>query len=77
MYFSFRYYASHPDTPAEVAKEARELQLRLSRAVVDTIMGEMSRTGVTWERYDDRTGQGLSGHPFNGWTALVSLFMTN
>ncbi|KAM3185418.1 hypothetical protein ACTXT7_006431, partial [Hymenolepis weldensis] len=74
---ALQYYAAHPDTPAEVAKEARELQLHLSRTVVDTIMGEMSRTGVTWERYDDRTGRGLSGHPFNGWTALVSLFMTN
>ncbi|VDO03131.1 unnamed protein product [Rodentolepis nana] len=74
---ALQHYASHPDTPPEVAKEARKLRLNLSKSVVDTVIGEMNRTGVTWERYDDQTGRGLSGHPFNGWTALVSLFMTN
>ncbi|KAM7540757.1 hypothetical protein Aperf_G00000025435 [Anoplocephala perfoliata] len=74
---ALQYYALHPETPAPAAKEAQELQRRLSKAVVNTVMNEMNRTGMTWERYDDRTGRGLSGHPFNGWTALVSLFMTN
>lgn len=56
-----------------MSEEAANLQKRLSSAVLNTVLNEYTRTGHTWERYDDRTGAGLSGHPFNGWTALVSL----
>lgn len=71
-----RYYARHPETPPQVAEKATNLQKLLTTAIMDTVLGELNRTGFTWERYDDQTGRGLSGHPFNGWTALISLIMT-
>ncbi|KAL5103478.1 Mannosyl-oligosaccharide glucosidase [Taenia crassiceps] len=73
---ALKYYARHPETPSQVAEKAALLQKRLTAAIVDTVLGEMNRTGFTWERYDDQTGRGLSGHPFNGWTALISLVIT-
>ena len=36
-----------------------------------TVLGEFHRTGFFWEQYDDRSGKGIMGHPFSGWTALV------
>ncbi|VDK35135.1 unnamed protein product [Taenia asiatica] len=73
---ALKYYAQHPETPTQVAEKAANLQKRLTAAIMGTVLGELNRTGFTWERYDDRTGRGLSGHPFNGWTALISLVMT-
>ncbi|CDS35577.1 mannosyl oligosaccharide glucosidase [Echinococcus multilocularis] len=73
---ALKYYARHPETPASVAEKAANLQKSLTVAIVDTVLGELNRTGFTWERYDDQTGRGLSAHPFNGWTALISLIMT-
>ncbi|VDM31206.1 unnamed protein product [Hydatigera taeniaeformis] len=74
---ALKYYAQHPDTPPQVAEKAANLRKRLTATIVDTVLNELNRTGSTWERYDDQTGRGLGGHPFNGWTALISLVMTN
>ena len=53
------------------AKRAASLYHQLRRNVLATVLGGYHRTGFFWEQYDDRTGNGISGHPFSGWTALV------
>ncbi len=52
-------------------KRAETLYHELRRNIINTVLGEFHRTGFFWEQYDDRSGQGIMGHPFCGWTALV------
>ncbi|KAF6775819.1 hypothetical protein AHF37_04192 [Paragonimus kellicotti] len=73
---SLRHYASHPRTPSDVASEANILAVRLAQNLARTVLGELERTGFLWEQYDDITGRGQRAHPFSGWTALISLLMT-
>lgn len=73
---SLRHYASHPRTPPDVAAKANSLAVRLSQNLARTVLGELERTGFLWEQYDDVTGRGQRAHPFSGWTALISLLMT-
>ena len=35
------------------------------------VVSEWTKSGALWEQYDDRSGKGIMGHPFSGWTALV------
>lgn len=74
---TFRYYAKHPGTPAAVADKARSLSQRLSEALIGSILGELNRTGYLWEQYNGQTGRGQRGHPFSGWTSLVTLAMVD
>jgi mannosyl-oligosaccharide glucosidase len=60
-----------PLPPGPLRTRVRRLYRRLRSAVVRNVLDEYHRTGVLWEQYDDRTGQGIRGHPFTGWTALV------
>lgn len=50
---------------------AQRLYTELRANVLRTVVGQYLSTGYFWEQYDDRTGRGMSGHPFTGWTALV------
>lgn len=43
----------------------------LRQNVLHTVLGQYEETGFFWEQYEDRTGAGMRGHPFTGWTALV------
>lgn len=72
-----RYYAKQPDAPQLVTLKAEQLEKRLTAALVNTVLGELKRTGYLWEQYDDQTGAGQRAHPFSGWTALISLIMAD
>lgn len=50
---------------------AQRLYSALRQNVLHTVLGQYEETGFFWEQYEDRTGAGMRGHPFTGWTALV------
>ena len=60
------------DTPSgRTMQRARHLYHQLRSNVVSTVLSNYHRTGFFWEQYDDQSGEGIRGHPFCGWTALV------
>ncbi|OON23096.1 mannosyl oligosaccharide glucosidase, partial [Opisthorchis viverrini] len=73
---ALRYYATNPKTPADIAVEASRLSGQLAQNLARTVLGELERTGFLWEQFDDSTGRGQRGHPFAGWTTLISLILT-
>ncbi|TNN08126.1 Mannosyl-oligosaccharide glucosidase [Schistosoma japonicum] len=74
---SLRYYSHHSRTPAPVAAEAGRLAELLTQNLARTVLGELERTGFLWEQYNDQTGHGQRGHPFSGWTSLISLLISD
>ena len=59
------------NTSEELQSRCRSIYKQLRLNIIKMILGEYKRTGHFWEQYDDRTGQGMRGHPFTGWTALI------
>lgn len=66
---ALHHYASEQSSPYQ--QRAASAYRRLRQNLLDTVLGQYHSTGFFWEQYDDRTGKGLRGHPFTGWTALV------
>eukprot|EP00595_Chromulina_sp_UTEXLB2642_P001586 CAMPEP_0196763652 /NCGR_PEP_ID=MMETSP1095-20130614/4466_1 /TAXON_ID=96789 ORGANISM="Chromulina nebulosa, Strain UTEXLB2642" /NCGR_SAMPLE_ID=MMETSP1095 /ASSEMBLY_ACC=CAM_ASM_000446 /LENGTH=654 /DNA_ID=CAMNT_0042117271 /DNA_START=586 /DNA_END=2550 /DNA_ORIENTATION=+ len=52
-----------------------ELHRSLRSDLLTSVLGSMERTGELWEQFDDSTGYGMRGHPFTGWTSLITLIM--
>ena len=48
----------------------------LRSTVLRTVLSNMQQTGQLWEQYDDAEGKGIRGHPFSGWTSLVTNIMS-
>lgn len=65
---ALKHYSSHPGSQQE---RAAGLYSKLRNAVVDNVFSQFAATGQFWEQYDDRSGAGIRGHPFTGWTATV------
>lgn len=59
------------------AKRASTLYLALKKNVVGNLVEQFERTGLFYEHYNDRTGQGSGQRPFTGWTALVFSILTD
>ncbi|CAI2730220.1 unnamed protein product [Schistosoma spindalis] len=74
---SLRYYSHHSRTPVPVAAEAKRLAEQLTQNLARTVLGGLERTGHLWEQYNDQTGHGQRGHPFSGWTSLISLIISD
>lgn len=70
---ALHHYASQPGPYRELAKE---VYVELRSNVVQNLVAEFKRTGYVWEQYNDKTGKGSGCHPFNGWSSLVVLMMS-
>ena len=35
-----------------------------------------SKSHTFFENYDDKTGEGVMNHPFNGWTSTILLILS-
>jgi mannosyl-oligosaccharide glucosidase len=68
---SLNYYSLAPETPPSVRERVVNVYSRLRHNLIQTIIGQYNNTGYFWEQYDDQSGKGIRGHPFNGWTSLV------
>ncbi|PIO63055.1 hypothetical protein TELCIR_15362 [Teladorsagia circumcincta] len=71
---ALKYYGSLPG-PSQTT--AQNTFLELKRNIVTNMAKEFNRTGYIWEHYDDKTGQGRGSHPFNGWSSLVLMIMSD
>ncbi len=54
---------------------AHSLAAQLRQNVVGTVYDGWVRTGLFWEQYSDRTGEGRRSRAFTGWTACVILLL--
>lgn len=56
--------------------QAEKIYRELRENVVRNVMNQYFKTGYVWEQYSDKTGEGSGCRPFNGWTSLVVLMMS-
>jgi len=66
-------YRAH--SSAAVKELASELYQNLRTALINTVLGEYSKTGWVYEQYNDKTGRGQKSRPFTGWTATIVTIM--
>ena len=55
----------------QIQLRCADIYMKLRQNILQLVLSEHKRTGHFWEQYDDRTGKGMRGHPFTGWTALI------
>lgn len=67
---SLRYYSQHSQS-LDLQRECGRLYQDLRTNLLHNVHLNYERTHHFWEQYDDQTGQGIRGHPFVGWTALI------
>ncbi|KAI8471096.1 MAG: glycoside hydrolase [Monoraphidium minutum] len=72
-YLALRALHQYSSAPGPHADAARDAYRRLRRGLVTNLAAQYRGTGYLWEQYDDDGGQGISSHPFTGWTALLTL----
>ncbi len=65
--------ASSGPTPVQV--RALSLAKDLRQRLVRTVYESWEKTGLVWEQYNDKNGEGSHSRAFTGWTACVILLM--
>ena len=58
------------------AERCMRVYSALRENLVRNVMEQYKKTGFYWENYNSNTGEGRGVHPFNGWTTLVVLIMS-
>ncbi len=67
------HYYSQQIGPEQLRCQSHYSTLR--KNVQENILTNVHSTGFMWEQYDDATGKGIRGHPFSGWTSLLTNIM--
>lgn len=70
---SLKHY-SEVDGPYKI--KAAQIYKELRESLVSTIVNNYEDTGYIWEQYNDKTGKGQGSHPFTGWSALITLILS-
>ncbi len=63
------YYVQHSERADKVYQSLRE-------NLITNIERNYNATGFFFENYNARNGTGQRGFPFNGWTSLISLVVS-
>jgi len=56
--------------------KARQIYVQLRTNLINNLVRIYEKTGLVWEQYNDKTGQGQGTHPFTGWSSLIVLIMS-
>lgn len=75
-YLALKALHHYGNQPGPNSENAKKIYVELRRNLVNNLFKEYKRTGYIWEQYNDRTGEGSGCYPFNGWSALVVLMMS-
>ncbi|RYH08994.1 hypothetical protein EON65_40485 [archaeon] len=65
---ALKHYSS---LPGPHQHRAQSLYIKLYRGIVSNVFKVYRDTGFFWEQYEDKTGAGMRGHPFTGWTSTI------
>eukprot|EP01040_Poterioochromonas_malhamensis_P008825 gene8825-9560_t len=70
---ALHHYGQH--STCKHQERIKTLYNKLRNGLIKNILKEQKATGFFWEQYDDKSGNGIRGHPFTGWTAtIVNIF---
>lgn len=75
-YLALKALHHYGSQPGPYSEEAKSIYLELRQNVVNNIFKQYDHSGYIYEQYNDVTGEGSGCKPFNGWTALVVLIMS-
>ena len=57
-------------------KEIKNIYDDVRYGVIKAVYRTWSRSHTFFENYDDKTGEGVMNHPFNGWTSTILLILS-
>lgn len=59
-----------------INERAASIYTRLRTNIINNMTKQYIQSGFIWEQYDDVDGHGKRSYPFTGWSALVTLIIT-
>ena len=75
-YLAVRALHHYANVPGPYSDLAQQMYTDLRKNIISNIIKQYNKTGYVWENYNDISGKGQGCHPFTGWSALVTLMMS-
>ena len=57
-------------------EEIKNIYEKVRYGVIKAVYKTWSKSHTFFENYDDKTGEGVMNHPFNGWTSTILLILS-
>lgn len=75
-YLALRSLYYYGDIEGPFQLKAKKVYKELRDNIIKNVFGQYKKTGFIWENYGDNYGEGKGSHPFNGWSSLVIMVMS-